>query len=220
MLDLIPRRAFFRFEIPIHHMPKLPRIDADLGKWHARYLAPPLIEIEGRPPLADIYWAWNDEYFIFAVDVPNRVGGLVCDPKEWWKGDGLRLCLDTRDTRENKRATRFCHFFYFMPIGGGKNGDQPVIGTHKMSRAKEPPPPVDVSRILIASRVQRRSYVLEAAIPSACLTGWEPSDHPRIGIFTKIRDTSLGDQHLTVDDELGWNADPSTWATAVLKREP
>jgi hypothetical protein len=35
-------------------------------------------------------------------------------------------------------------------------------------------------------------------------------------VFYKVKDTQRGDQHLSVDDELGWNVDPSTWATGVL----
>lgn len=194
----------------------MPRIDGDIAKWGPGYLAPPLIEIEGRSPIADIYWAWHEEFFIAAFDVPNRTGSLQCDPQSWWKGDGLRLCIDTRDARDAKRATRFCHFFYCLPIGGGRDKQQPIVGTHRMSRAKEPPPAVDVSLIQVAAHVERRRYSMEIAIPAACLAGWDPTEHPRIGVFTKVKDTSLGEQHLSVDDELGWNVDPSTWASAVL----
>ena len=65
---------------------------------------------------------------------------------------------------------------------------------------------------------KRRSYSLEVAIPAACLSGWDPVEHPRIGFFYKVKDTCCGDQHLTADDDLGWNVDPSTWATGVLTR--
>ncbi|NLG44386.1 MAG: hypothetical protein GX547_14170 [Phycisphaerae bacterium] len=85
-----------------------------------------------------------------------------------------------------------------------------------MSRAKEPPPAVDLSQIQLAARAGRRGWSVELAIPAASLSGWNPAEHPRIGFFYKIKDTQLGSQHLTVDDELGWNADPSTWATGVL----
>ena len=87
-----------------------------------------------------------------------------------------------------------------------------------MSRAKEPPPSVDVSRIKVGVQIDRRGYSLEAAIPATCLNGWDPAEHSRIGFFYKVKDTHHGAQHLTVDDDLGWNVDPSTWATAVLAR--
>jgi hypothetical protein len=216
MLEQIPRRAFFAFETPIHHIARPPLIDADVSKWSREYLVPPLVALEGQEPIADVYWAWHEDGFFAAFDVPNRTGRLHCDPKQWWKHDGLRLCIDTRDARDVKRATRFCHFFYLLPTGGGPESRRPVVGLHRMSRAKEPPPAVDCALIRIAAQVHRSGYCLEVALPAECLFGWDPVEHPRIGIFYKVKDTQRGAQHLSVDDELGWNVDPSTWATGVL----
>jgi len=216
MLDSVCRRAFFQFEVPIYYRAPEPRIDGDASKWSGRYLLPTLVELEDRQPFADVYCAWNEDAFLVAFDVPDRHGPLQCDPQHWWKKDGARICIDTRDARENKRATRYCHFFYVLPAGGGPKRTQPIVGLHRMSRAKEPPPPVDVSRIQVAAQITRRGYGLEVAIPATCLHGWDPAEHPRIGFFYKVKDTYFGEQHLTVDDELGWNVDPSTWATGAL----
>lgn len=218
MLDALPKRAFFTFEFPIYYLPRLPCIDGELNEWTAKHLAPPLVRIEGTEPVADVYWGWHEDAFCAAFDVPNRAGRPRCDARHWWKGDGVRLCFDTRDARDVKRATRFCHFFYFLPLGGGPGGQAPVVGTHRMNHAKEPPPPVDLSLVKIAARVDRTGYSLEVAIPARCLQGWDPAEHSRIGIYYKVKDLQLGAQHLSVDDELGWNADPSTWATGVLVR--
>jgi len=62
------------------------------------------------------------------------------------------------------------------------------------------------------------AYRIEVAIPTGCLNGFDPLEHPRIGIFYKIKDTQLGEQFLYASDELGWNSDPSIWATGVLTR--
>jgi hypothetical protein len=217
MLDLLPRRALFRFELSIPYRAKSPPIDGAISKWDARYLVPPLVEIEGVAPFADVYWAWNEEHLFFAYDVPGRKGPPRCDPEHWWKMDGARFCVDTRDTRDNKRATRFCHFFYVLPCGRSGAG-APLVGSHRMSRAKEPPPVVDASRLRVAARLSRSGYSLELAIPTACLSGWDAAEHPRIGVFYKVKDTVLGSQHLCASDDLGWNVDPSVWATGRLTR--
>ncbi|MEW6252193.1 MAG: hypothetical protein AB1716_16260 [Planctomycetota bacterium] len=128
MLDLLPRRALFAFELPIHHLARPPRLDGDASKWPAQYLVPPLIELEDTDPIADVYWGWNADGFYAAFDVPNR-RGLPEVAKPWWKGDGLRLCIDTRDARDIKRATRFCHFFYVLPLGGGPGGKARAIAS-------------------------------------------------------------------------------------------
>ncbi len=216
MLDPLPLRAFFRFELAIHHLARTPPMDGHLRQWHHQYLLPPLVELEGEAPFADAYAAWNAEHMYFACDVPQRPGVLKSDPAHWWKQDGLRLCIDTRDTRDAKRATRFCHFFYVLPTGGGRDAKAPVVGLHRMSRAKEPPPAVDTSKVRVAVALQKRRYTVEVLIPAECLNGWNAAEHPRIGLFYKINDLHHGAQHLTVTDDLGWNADPSTWATGVL----
>ena len=218
MLEQLSKRALFRFETRIAHIARTPRIDGDLRKWTRKFQSPSLAMLDDEEPFADVYWAWNAEHFFIAFDVPDRRGEPRCDPKQWWKRDGMRLCIDTRDARDNRRGTRFCHFFYFLPTGGGKRGGEPVVGTHRMSRAKDAPPTVDTSQIQIATRTEARGYTLEAAIPAACLHGWDPVEHPRIGVFWKIKDVQFGAQHLSANDDLGWNVDPSTWATAVLEQ--
>jgi hypothetical protein len=216
MLEQLPRRALLRFEIPVHYIERTPRLDGNIRKWHARHLLPPLVELEDREPFADVYAAWSDDGFIAAFDVPDRHGPPRVDTQQWWKGDGARLCIDTRDARDIKRATRFCHFFYLLPAGGGARKTEPIVGTHKMSRAKEPPPAVDLTQVRIAAHVERKRYCMEVFIPGACLNGWDPAEHPRIGLFYKVKDTHHGEQHLSANDEMGWNVDPGTWATGVL----
>lgn len=215
MIEALPRRAFFRFEFPLRHRTAM-RITANGADWSAAYILPALIELEGTPPIADVYAGWNDGGLQFLFDVPERTSALSCDPKRWWERDGLRLCIDTRDTRDARRQTRFCHFFYVLPTGGGDQGRAPVVGLHRMSHAKETPPPVDTSAIEIAVQVRRRGYSVGVGIPASCLHGWDPQEHPRLGFCYKLKDLQLGQQHFSATDELGWNQDPSTWATGVL----
>lgn len=221
MLDLVPRCALLRFEVPIHFIARSPRIDGNLTGWTDRHTLPALCSLEAgaaERPFATVRLAWNDDGLFAAFEVTGRRGLPQCETEQWWKYDGVRLLVDTRDARDNKRATRFCHFFYFLPTGKAGRSAEPVVGTHKMSRAKEPPPAVDVSKIRVASHVTRTGYTLEAAIPAECLNGWDPAEHPRIGVCYKVRDTQLGNQFFSATDDMGWNADPSTWATGVLTR--
>lgn len=218
MLSEVPVRSLFAFELPLHYRAKLPPRDGTASGWNAKYLLPSLVELDDAAPFADVYACWNDEVLAFCVDVPERRGGLNCDPDHWWKGDGFRICLDTRDARTVKRATRYCHFIYVLPTGGGPRKHQPIVGTHRMSRAKEPPPAIDADAIRVQAHVTQRRYSFEVHVPTRVLTGWAPHEHPRCGIFYKLKDLEHGGQHLTVPDELGWNADPSTWATGLLER--
>lgn len=214
MLESIPKRTFFTFEFPIHHIGRVPSIDGDTTKWKAKYEVPPLHNIDDESGFADVWLAWNEDYFFAAFDVEATRRPQV-DLSQWWKLDGLRLCLDTRNLR---RASRFSYFFYMLPVGGGANKKQPVIGMHKLNKAKEAPAKIDLAQIKIAADVNSDGYGLEMAIPTRLLAGWDPVEHPRIGIFYKIKGQLEGSQHLTVTDDFGWNSDPGVWATGVLSK--
>lgn len=216
MLNLISRRALFRFELPVRHCGKTPRIDGNIQKWDERFRVPDLFELDEGDAHAAVWWSWDEHGFYAAFHVTGKRRPPVCDPKSWWKLDGIRLCLNTRPGRDVRRATRFCHLFYLLPAGGGRDGKQPVVGLHAMSHAKEPPPHVALDQVRVSAVVARNSYAIEAAFPAAAIHGWNPAEHPQIGVFYKVRDTEMGDQTLTVNDDLGWNVDPSTWAIGVL----
>ena len=46
----------------------------------------------------------------------------------------------------------------------------------------------------------------------------DPEEHPRIGFYYIVEDREYGQQYLTIGDDLYWYVDPSTWATAVLRK--
>jgi hypothetical protein len=215
---LVPNRLLFRFEFPLYHRAS-PAIDGDLSDWSDRYLLPPLGSLDNQSPFARTWMAWNETGLFLAARVDGRSGPFRCDPKQYWKGDNLRLCTDMRDTRDLKRGSRYCQQFYFLPAGGGRDGRAAVGGVAKVPRAAESAPTVPANLVQVASRRGAGSYTLEAHIPADALSGFDPQDHPRIGVFTMLEDLELGQQYLTVGDDLNWNIDPSTWATAVLTRE-
>jgi len=218
MNTLIPNRLLFNFEFPLRHRMEFPRFTGDLGEWSDDERLPDFGALDGCRAFADVFACWNESGLAFAVRVEGKRLSLRCDPKQFWKGDNIRLCTDMRDARANKRATRYCQQFYFLPSGGGKRGGEPMAGVHAIQRAREQAPSIPVERIRIESRVSYRGYALQAMIPTECLSGFNPLDHPRIGFYYIIEDAELGQQYLTIGDDLNWYFDPSTWATAVLVR--
>lgn len=217
MTGLVPNRLLFRFEIALRYR-ESPEIDGDLCDWPDAFLLPALDRLDGGVPFGRIWMAWNESGLFLASRVEGRRSAFQCDPKAFWKGDNLRLMTDMRDARDNRRASRYCQQFYFLPAGGGRHGDEPVAGTARINRATENAPPVAPGVIRIAGRRDAEGYSLEARIPAEALSGFEPDEHRRIGIYTMIEDRDLGQQYLTVGDDLNWHIDPSTWATAVLTR--
>jgi len=219
MTALIPNRSLFAFEFALRYRAESPAIDGRLSGWTDAELLPRLGEIDGRRDFADVWSCWNESGLCVACRVTDKHKPLRCDPKSFWSGDNLRLCTDTRDARDNHRATRFCQQFFFLPTGGGPNRDLPACGVGRLQRAREEAPLVPVESIRVASRVTKTGYALEAHVPAECLVGFDPGEHRRMGFYYILEDTEHGQQYLTVGDELLWYVDPSTWATAVLHRD-
>ncbi len=218
MSGLVPNRQLFDFEIPIRYRPDAASLSGDLTGWNEGHRLPDLCLLDGQQPFAPVYAAWNESGLYVATRVGDKRRPLACDPRQFWKSDHLRLCIDCRDTRSIKRASRFCHQFYLLPSGGGVTGRQPVGGAHKLQRAREDAPLAPPGALSVGAQVTADGYTLEAHIPADCLNGFDPVEHPRIGFYYMLEDREHGQQYLTVGDELYWYVDPSTWATAVLSR--
>jgi hypothetical protein len=217
MSGLVPNRLLFDFELPLQYR----AIDPAGGRprpWEDQHRLPQLCRIDGQAPFGTVWAAWSEAGIALAVHVAGKKRPLHCNPAEFWKSDHLRICLDTRDARDNKRATRYCHQFYFMPTGGGRRGDEPTGASHRFQRAREDAPDVDSKRLRVTATLQPGGYRLEAMIPADGLNGYDPAEHPRIGFYYMLEDRELGQQYLTVGDDLLWYVDPSTWAVAVLAR--
>lgn len=220
MNELVPNRLLFDFEFPLRYRRKAPPIDGQLDGWTDKELLPPLGLLEDREPFAPVWACWNETGLFIGCCVAGKRQPPRCDPKAFWKGDNLRLCTDMRDARQNKRGTRYCQQFFFLPAGG--KGDSAVAGSAKIHRAREDAPlhssESGSHRIVVASSVVTDQYTLEAHIPAACLAGFDPAEHSRIGFYYMLEDRDSGQQYFTVGDDLNWHVDPSTWATAVLAR--
>ncbi len=216
MTTLIPTRYLFDFEFPLLYRSKLPRINGKLQDWSDEYLLPTFSQLDNQTDFGLVYACWNQDGLAIACRVAGKKRALVCDPQRYWAGDNLRLCSDMRDARSNKRATKYCQQFYFLPTGGGPKKNKPVAGSAQIKRAKDHAPSISVDRIEVASSVRKTGYSMEAIIPSACLSSFDPEQHHRIGLYYILEDRELGQQYPTVGDDLNWHVDPSTWPTAVL----
>lgn len=217
MPTLVPNRYLFKFEFPLRYR-KSSRIDGELRDWKKEHLLPDWSGLDEEERFADLYAGWNEEGIFVGARVEGRKGPFQCNPKQFWKGDNLRLMVDTRDTRDIKRATRYCHKFYFLPSGGGADGRQPTAGPARIQRATEDAPLAEPGMIQVAGQREASVYTLEGFVPAEVLNGFDPAEHPRIGLYVILEDKDLGQQYLTVGDDLYWWVDPSAWPTAVLTR--
>jgi hypothetical protein len=216
MTKLVPNRFLFDFEFILPYRRRTPSFTDEHRNWTDEELLPNFGSLDGEEPFAQVWACWNEKGLAIACDVPGKRTALRCHPPTFWKGDNLRLCTDMRDTRNIRRASKYCQQFYFLPSGGGGSKAEPVAGSASINRAREVAPAVPRGRIAVVSQVCPDRYRLEAHIPGDVLYGFDPAEHPRIGFYYILEDTDHGQQFLTVGDDLQWHIDPSTWATAVL----
>ncbi len=213
---LIPNRFLFDFEFPLRRLRRPPKLDGKLTGWTDEYRLPDWSALDGTHPFGTVWAGWHDSGLFIGCRVEGKRRPLACNPAAYWEGDNLRLCIDTRDTRTIRRASRFCRQVYLLPTGGGPNGNRPVAGAGRFNRAREHAPDAPATAFRVAAHVRRTGYTVEGFVGAAALPGFDPAEHPRIGFFYILEDGELGQQYLTVGDDLYWNVDPSTWPTAVL----
>jgi hypothetical protein len=159
--------------------------------------------------------AWSEQGFAFAVRVEGKTQAPWCRESRPDDSDGVRLWIDTRDTHNIHRASRFCHQFAFLPAGAGRALDEPVGEQLLVNRAKENAKPVRPG--MLAARRENRAggYLLEGCIPAAALTGFDPVEHPRLGFTYAVVDRELGEQAFS-GSEFPYRDDPSLWSTLEL----
>lgn len=218
MLNLyMPPRAFFSYSFACRYREDPPRIDGNLREWDDAERLPDLMGVDGHSPFADLYMAWDESGLYFGLEVAKKSSYRI-DPRNVDQGDCLELWIDTRDLKDVHRANRYCHHFYFLPGGTGKNGKKPIGRQTGIDQAREQAPPCPEESIQVGLRRLKRSYQMEIALPAAGLNGYQPGDFDRLGFTYLLHDSEHGVQSWSGGQDLPIDSDPSTWGTVELGR--
>ena len=172
--------------------------------------------LDEQKSFADVRLAWNDFGLAVQVEVKGKEQPAVGDAEKTRSSDGLWLFLDTRDARASHRASRFCHAFLFLAAGGGSEKDEPFIFQAKINRAQQDAPMANLAEIPFRGHRLKGGYRLEAFLPAAALNGFDPQEHPRLGVYYCVRDQELGDQFLSMGWDFPFADDPSLWEVLEL----
>src|SRR5690606_21439315 len=138
--------------------------------------------------LGELTVAWNENGLGVSVSVRGERSLLHCHRERPTARDGLRLWIDTRNTRPIHRARRFCQQFEMLPAGGGEDGTAAVVTPRPIARAAEEPPAVDADMIPIESAILSGGYDLDVWLPAAALHGFDPARQPKLGFFYALSD--------------------------------
>jgi hypothetical protein len=213
---LLPERFLFRFTAACRYRKRLwtgKRTGLD-----ETYRLASFTDLENRPTVADVRTAWSEAGLLFSVRVTGKKQTPWCRVERTEESDGLHLWIDTRDVHNVHRAGRFCHRLVFLPFGGGSRRDLPVAEPLPIRRAKAPCNPIHPGQLKVRSEKRVDGYVLEAFVPADALTGFDPTEHPRLGFTYAVIDRELGEQTFGVGAPMPYQEDPSLWATLELTR--
>lgn len=213
IVSRIPKNLLFKYRVPCR------RYD---GNWtdnlrlQKEYRLPSFGNFEEQLEFADVRMGWNKSGLFLNVLVKGKKKTLWCRSTKLLESDGLQLWIDTRNTQNIHRASKFCHWFLLLPAGAGSSQDQPLATMLRINRAKEDPPAFNPKGICIAATAEPTGYTTTAFIPANSINGWNTDDQRDLGFNFAVIDRELGWQTLAAGPELPINEDPSLWHTLHL----
>lgn len=211
---LIDPTMLFRFSVNCHARKTLwNEKQLPLGVQHQ---LPGFGQLADRPAFADLRAAWSTEGLVFTLRVTGKKNSTWCREQRIEESDGLRIWIDTRDTKSIHRASRFCHQFAFLPSGGEAGFTEPVATAIAIARAREEHQPVPFGGLKIHAEQRIDGYLLTALIRSEAMTGFDPQEHPRLGFSYAVIDRELGWQTFSLGPEYPFPEDPSLWGSMAL----
>lgn len=213
---LLSPNFLFRFSVPVRYcetLKKTPEV-----AWTDDYLLPCFRALEGKRTFARLFAAWHETGLALAVEVVGKAQPIWCRDSRIEDSDGLQVWLDTRDTHNIHRASKFCHRFALLPSGGGARLDSPTALALAINRARESPRPAPAGSIRLARTSIATGYRLDAFFTASALTGFDPVEHPRLGFMYAVIDRELGWQTFQLGTEYPIAEDPSLWGTLELVR--
>lgn len=172
--------------------------------------------LDAQTDFADVRIGWNELGLGVQVVVTGKESPPAGDVSRPRSTDGLTLWLDTRGDRTSHRATRTCHQFHLLAVGGGNEKDEPAFTQSKINRAIADAPLANPADVPFRGERTKAGYRLEAFLPAAVLAGYDPAEYPRLGIYYAVHDADRGDQTLAVNGDFPFWDDPSLWATLDL----
>jgi hypothetical protein len=217
-VTLIPNHFLFRLAHACRHVAKIPHEKGDsLLDLPESCRIEDFGAMDGRRHFADVRMAWNEFGVAFQVEVRGKEQAPRGDAARPRSSDGVSLWIDTRDARTSHRASRYCHQFHVLPVGGGPDNDEPVFVQTKINRALADAPICAADAVPFRVTNLKRGYLLELFLPAAVLHGFDPEQNPRLGFYYSVRDAEHGEQTLGLGPDFPFWEDPSLWSVLRLE---
>ncbi len=213
---LLPQAFWFRLSIPCAKAEDIPHARGRLLDLPESHSVPDFGALEGRDSWSRVRTGWNAAGLGIAFEVTDKAGPVSPEPGRTSGVDGVQVWLDTRDTRNVHRATRFCHRFVASLVPGAGRSLGVEVAQKPIARAIADAPSVKAAEVLSRAERTLSGWRLELFFPADVLHGFDPETNRRLGFAFQVTDPDRGDLFLGVGREFPIGEDPSLWATLEL----
>ena len=174
-------------------------------------------QLDGLASWAKVRVGWNPR----GLGITVLADGISDQQLARDRPEGFALAqfwVDTRDTRNVSRATRFCHRFMARSSWPNRAGSQRRCFAAP-DRASPGRCTASVGPSLSSARAElgKSGWMLELFLPAQALNGFDPDTNRRLGFAYQIADHVRDDQFLGVGREFPVGENPSLWATLELR---
>jgi len=166
---------------------------------------------------AEVRVGWNAQGLGIAVLAEGVADVQLASDRPEGFADA-QFWVDTRDTRDVSRATRFCHRFV-APLRVRESGRRldVDVAQRPIARALADPPMSKSGLIEARAELGRSGWLLELFLPAQVLHGFDPDTNRRLGFAYQIADHVREDQFLGVGRDFPIGENPSLWTTIELR---
>jgi hypothetical protein len=216
---LLPQAFWFRIAASCPRVEDMPVRDArrPFVELPPSCRLPEGARLEGRSPWAEVRVGWNPRGLGIVVQAEGLADPkLAADRIEGFAD--VQLWVDTRDTRDVSRATRFCHrFSAAIRLQKPGKGLVAEVSQKPIARAIADPPMARGGQIEARADLNRAGWTLEVFLPASVLNGFDPETNRRLGFAYQVSDHLREDQFLAVGRDFPIGENPSLWSTIELK---
>ncbi|AMV39321.1 hypothetical protein [Planctomyces sp. SH-PL62] len=216
---LLPQAFWFRVSASCPRVEDLPR-EGKAGRLldlPNDCAIPDLAALDGRSSWASVRVGWNSRGIGITVDA-DGLGANARTPDRAEGFANVVFWIDTRDTRNVSRATRYCHRFQGrMTLGRDKKTLTAEVEQRPIARATADAPLTSPSLLAHRSELIKKGWRFELFLPAAALHGFDPETNRKLGFAYQISDAEREDQFLGIGRDFPLGENPSLWSTLELK---
>jgi len=216
---LLPQAFWFRLAASCPRIEEIPRRGPRGGLLDlpAACALPDLSALEGRVSWVSVRVGWNPEGLGIAV-LAEGATAVASSPVRPAGFADVNVWIDTRDTRNVSRATRFCHrFSAHLTRNRDRKGLKVELSQRAIARAVADAPMASADDLLARADLTRSGWILEIFLPARALHGFDPDTNRRLGFAYQVSDHDREDQFLGVGRDFPLGENPGLWASLELK---